>query len=526
MGTMKPLIDNKHFGFMLRYAGITTLADNTSSYVESSQTQSTTSYNTVIAVATTLAYQVQPPTWVYPSDPTNYYIVNERLDALVGSGRNVITVEAIDPNGNRDWDFSGAGKNVTLTPSGGPSISGGTNPVQATNGSATFGDLTFSPYGFAKVVTSNTNSLTNVTSNTFVVRADLPASPTQPSGSITQTSRNYLQVSWKPLRGSDAGVILVGRGPGSASQPALDINCGMPSNSTTTYTFNSNWANAGTLNPGSQKVLYIGSGSNTTVQNLTRNRAYGFTLYFYTGSYQTSPIDYTPCLNYSLPASISAVTATINSAFTSNKSISEIADVEVANFKAVLDKEGKVTLNWKTLTEMDNAGFELYRNSAADNNEYVLVGSYQNRTELQGLGVGNTTNGKNYNFVDVPEIQPNEVIIYKLVSIAFSDGNAETQGITNVLTDDGSLLTASEIRPNPVTNKIEFTLTLQANELVTIDVMDISGRTIAAPYTNMGFNSGENLINFGLGSNVPSGSYILRISNGKETLYRRFNYLP
>lgn len=69
--------------------------------------------------------------------------------------------------------------------------------------------------------------------------------------------------------------------------------------------------------------------------------------------------------------------------------------IELASFTAVPDDDDGVTLAWETATELDNAGFNVYRSKRKD-------GAYQKINNTLITSKGNEVSGANYSFEDTP----------------------------------------------------------------------------------------------------------------------------
>ena len=89
--------------------------------------------------------------------------------------------------------------------------------------------------------------------------------------------------------------------------------------------------------------------------------------------------------------------------------------VELVAFSANFQK-GKVHLDWKTASEINNLGFELYRSTSGDS-LYKLLSSYKENDDLKSKGQSNNTS--EYTFVD-KEVVLGQSYSYKLVDISFS----------------------------------------------------------------------------------------------------------
>ena len=107
--------------------------------------------------------------------------------------------------------------------------------------------------------------------------------------------------------------------------------------------------------------------------------------------------------------------------------------IELSDFQAVLFN-GQVKLTWETASEIDNAGFNLYR-SETDNGEYAKINDSLIPSE------GSSTQGAAYEFVDTG-VQNGKTYYYKLESINLS-GNSELFGPTSVTLSTSTSTTIS-----------------------------------------------------------------------------------
>lgn len=83
--------------------------------------------------------------------------------------------------------------------------------------------------------------------------------------------------------------------------------------------------------------------------------------------------------------------------------------VELASFTAVSAGGGKVSLHWETATEVDNAGFNIYRSKFPD-------GTYKKINNGLIPAPGNATTGATYSFEDTPG---RGTFYYKLEDVDF-----------------------------------------------------------------------------------------------------------
>ena len=119
--------------------------------------------------------------------------------------------------------------------------------------------------------------------------------------------------------------------------------------------------------------------------------------------------------------------------YSSNTILPASTIIELSDFQAVFFN-GQVKLTWETASEIDNAGFNLYR-SETDNGEYAKINSSLIPAE------GSSTQGTAYEFVDTG-VQNGKTYYYKLESINFI-GNSELFGPTSVTLSTSTSTTIS-----------------------------------------------------------------------------------
>jgi hypothetical protein len=102
------------------------------------------------------------------------------------------------------------------------------------------------------------------------------------------------------------------------------------------------------------------------------------------------------------------ITTTISSSTTTT---AQTTAIELSSFTAT-PKAGTVTLQWSTESEIDNAGFNLYRSESED-------GEYTKINTALILAKGSSTQGANYEFTDI-NVQNRKTYYYKLEDIDLS----------------------------------------------------------------------------------------------------------
>lgn len=95
--------------------------------------------------------------------------------------------------------------------------------------------------------------------------------------------------------------------------------------------------------------------------------------------------------------------------------------------------QNKIVLSWATQSEINNAGFEIYR-STEEEGEYGMLSGYQNNPELEGQG--NTNTEHDYGYTD-NFVVAGQTYWYKLADIDFTGARTFHQPVSALLTVDG-----------------------------------------------------------------------------------------
>lgn len=173
--------------------------------------------------------------------------------------------------------------------------------------------------------------------------------------------------------------------------------------------------------------------------------------------------------------------------------------VEMESFISSVDKN-TVTLNWTTLSEINNQGFDIER-ALVNSDEWTKAGNVS--------GNGTTNETKNYTF---SERLSTGNYSYRLKQIDFNGGIAYHSLNNEVAVGIPSAYALSQNYPNPFnpTTKIDFELPADGN--VNIILYDVSGREISK-LVNEVKTAGYYTVQFSA-SNLASGMYFYRISSG------------
>jgi hypothetical protein len=155
-------------------------------------------------------------------------------------------------------------------------------------------------------------------------------------------------------------------------------------------------------------------------------------------------------------------------------------------------------LRWITVTETNNAGFQVER--SIDGLNYQSIGFVNS----QAIG-GNSQAQLKYSFTDA---NPAGIKHYYRLRQVDIDGRSS---LSNILLLQGEKPTTFEIAsvfPNPTRGQITMLLSAPTNETVNIRVMDLTGRIVETRQVNV--LTGNNSIPFDL-SKQAKGQYLIQV---------------
>ncbi|WP_207495228.1 fibronectin type III domain-containing protein [Aridibaculum aurantiacum] len=184
--------------------------------------------------------------------------------------------------------------------------------------------------------------------------------------------------------------------------------------------------------------------------------------------------------------------------------------VTLAKFSG--EKAGTINkLEWSTLTELNNAGFELQR--SADGVSFSKL-TYVASKAQNGMSNGSLT----YNFDDAKPFAGNSY--YRLKQID-KDGKYAYSPIVLIKGTKPGAITISSIYPNPVKSDINMIISSPSVEKVKLMVTDITGKLVAQHGAQL--VTGDNQLQVPVQQLAP-GTYIIKAvcANGCETAVHKF----
>jgi len=172
--------------------------------------------------------------------------------------------------------------------------------------------------------------------------------------------------------------------------------------------------------------------------------------------------------------------------------------VELASFTSVVNAN-KVTLNWSTLSEINNSGFDIERKNS-DASSWARVGNV--------AGNGTTNVPMNYSFTqsNVEKGKYN----YRLKQID-NNGNYKYYDLASeVIVGVPTKFALSQNYPNPFNPSTKINYELPFDSKVSIKLFDMTGKEVAS-IVNQVQTAGYYTVNFN-GANLSSGTYFYTIS--------------
>ncbi|MBD3378772.1 T9SS type A sorting domain-containing protein [candidate division KSB1 bacterium] len=217
-----------------------------------------------------------------------------------------------------------------------------------------------------------------------------------------------------------------------------------------------------------------------------------------------------------VPADTSSVIATVTdtSGTTSMVSNSRTVPIELASFYAIALSDGRIHLQWETMSELNNFGFYIQRST--DNTYWQDMGFV--------AGGGTRTTRAQYEFYDTPP--QGQDLWYRLRQIDF-DGN---ENLSKAVFIEQSQPRAFELYPpfpNPFNSMTQINFDLNKDCHVSLRILNLKGETVIElldEELSMGNHQVEWIGNDINGSTVASGVYIVQLHTGTETQIQKIVY--
>jgi len=190
--------------------------------------------------------------------------------------------------------------------------------------------------------------------------------------------------------------------------------------------------------------------------------------------------------------------------------------VELASFTAT-DAQTHVSLEWRTATELNNAGFEIQRQYR---DESLSAGSWETLGFV--LGHGSTTEMRSYEYSDIPNPEA-ATIAYRLKQ--FDIDGSVTVSPEVVITRKGILNEFSiSTHPNPFSQSIKISFSNPGGKNVTLRVLNALGQVLKEFSQRHSYEVDESF-EWEPGDNAP-GMYFLQALTDGAFSFKPIIYLP
>ncbi|HID40434.1 MAG TPA: T9SS type A sorting domain-containing protein, partial [Calditrichaeota bacterium] len=184
--------------------------------------------------------------------------------------------------------------------------------------------------------------------------------------------------------------------------------------------------------------------------------------------------------------------------------------VELVSFEALTDV-GEVTLKWKTASELNNMGFNIYRTESENPDELVQV------NEELIPGQGTYPNETDYIFTD-KQVKSGKSYTYKLESVSLTGVRVEEKVVdVEVPLPDQYVLFNNY--PNPFNPETTIRFQLPETQRVKLVIYDIRGTVVKTLVNSDVYSAGDHRVVWDAtdqsGNRVASGMYIYSFQAGK-----------
>ena len=185
--------------------------------------------------------------------------------------------------------------------------------------------------------------------------------------------------------------------------------------------------------------------------------------------------------------------------------VNKTLPVHLISFQGNMNKNNKVTLNWTVADNEIANNFEIERsfNGRDFTSAGVVFASEKMGTE--NYMYYETTNGTDKVMYRLKMIDKNQKVDYSKILIF----QLKSTSSINI-----------KIIGNPVNDKLTFSFTSPATQMVDVKVYDISGKMLL--HNKVNSLEGSNVINLPLSSTFKAGMYVVEVNNGTELQSSKF----
>lgn len=180
-----------------------------------------------------------------------------------------------------------------------------------------------------------------------------------------------------------------------------------------------------------------------------------------------------------------------------------VAPVVLSQFDAVY-KNNQIVLNWKTVTEINNKGWEIEKVFASGLNPFVWQ-------KIGAIDAANTNNSS-YNFIDA-NVAAGNTYQYRLKQIDI-DGKVTYSNVITIKIASGKQNTSIKLYPNPIKDFANLQLNIAENANLQLVLINQAGQ-IVQTILNEDLQEGAytRRINF---TNIANGTYYIKAVNNSN----------
>ena len=183
----------------------------------------------------------------------------------------------------------------------------------------------------------------------------------------------------------------------------------------------------------------------------------------------------------------------------------KLLPVHLISFQGNLNKNNKVTLTW---TAADNQTVDHFEVERSVNGKDFTTASVVFTSEKKGT--------EDYLYFET--LKTNDKIMYRLKM--FDKGQEINYSKILVFQSNTTTNNTIKLFSNPVNDKLTFSYSSSATQIVDVKIYDISGKTVLSQKANS--LEGSNMISLTLNSTFTKGMYIVEVNNGTDRLTSKF----
>ncbi|MGC4103439.1 T9SS type A sorting domain-containing protein [Ferruginibacter sp.] len=172
--------------------------------------------------------------------------------------------------------------------------------------------------------------------------------------------------------------------------------------------------------------------------------------------------------------------------------------VSFLNFSGYNDGSRNL-LQWSTVTESNNLGFEIQR--SADGVNYSVLGFVSSLAPG-----GNSSRELRYNYADNNPSAARQYYRFRQVDM---DNHSRLSSVIRIDAGKATQLKVESVYPNPANTMISLSITAPEKTKLTISFMDITGKKVLQKDINV--EAGRNIIPVDI-SKLPNNTYVLKAS--------------